>query len=160
MADLGLIAITSDYILEISSGISQQTTNPCITIPTEIHGLLTMSYVEISQTTTGNTYTRYIPVYAIDGRGYFLNTRLGKAGINVDGTISGVVKENGLPVSGKHVALYYRISLQLISTTESGIGGVYSFAGLETGSSEYFIVSLNDKPLQFDAVIHDTIMAS
>lgn len=160
MADLGSIAITSNYIFEISSGISQQSTNPCINLPGEIHGLLNIPYVETSYTSDGDIYNRYIPVYAIDGRGYFVNTILGKAGININGTISGVVQENGLPVSGKRIALYYRISLTLISTTESGIGGVYSFSGLETGSSEYFIISLNDKPLQFDAVIHDTITAS
>lgn len=135
---------------------------------------------------TKTLYKRLIPIWAIDYRGMFPNTTnpslwqgnndagIGQSsgapnntnpagyqapspGISIDGTIAGQVQENGVPVVGRTVFLYYRPTGRLITQTKSDSSGNYSFTGLEPGVNKYFVVAINLEPLQFDAVVHDTI---
>lgn len=103
--------------------------------------------------------TRIIPIWAYDSRGYFPNTSVSQVGVSITGTISGQIQEDGTPVSGKHVYLFYRPLNRLIIHTISDSNGNYTFTGLEPNSNQYYVVSLNNLPLSYDAVIHDTIRA-
>lgn len=114
--------------------------------------------------------SRRIPTWAFDYRGLFPNTTpsgnsalfnlsFPTIGIPITGSIQGQVQENGVAVANRRVFLYYRPTGQLISQTMSDTSGNYSFTSLEPGVNKYYIVGLNVLPLQYDAVVHDTISA-
>lgn len=119
---------------------------------------------------TYSGWTRRLPTWALDYRGYFqnntpsgfsnlLNLGYPTSGIPVTGTIQGQVQENGVAVAGRRVFLNYRLTGQPIAQTVSDSSGNYSFSGLEPGVNKYYVTSLNVLPLQYDAVVHDTISA-
>jgi hypothetical protein len=127
--------------------------------------------VKLDLNSTASRY-RYLPWWAVDYRGYFPNDAttlnlpafnngytLPSQGISVSGTISGQVQEEGLPVAGKLVRLYYRPTGALIANAISDATGRYTFRGLEPSANVYVITAFNQAPLQYDAVIHDNISA-
>lgn len=168
MADAGSIAVTDNYRIEYPTllpSINTITASAVQVTPqrlnSQIPGSWGSSTTVIAPSLAYNTsYTRVLPTWAFDVRNYFPNTLTPSIGVNVSGSITGTVKENGNPVAGKLVGLYYRPSMQLIMSLRSGVAGAYSFTGLEPGSTDYFIIAINNKPLQFDAVVHDTITAT
>lgn len=118
------------------------------------------------------SYARYLPVWAIDYRGWFVNTgktlvvtnfnqgyTIPTVGIPITGSISGQVQEQTIPVAGRLVKLYYKPTGDIIASTYSDINGNYSFAGLEPNATKYVVAAYNNIPLQYDAVIHDNITA-
>lgn len=116
-------------------------------------------------------YARPLPFWAIDFRGYFVNNATSNVipvvlgvqfptpGIDVSGSISGQTQENGVAVPGRLVVLKYRPNRQIISQKYSDASGNFTFSGLEHNSSNYYVEALDNTPLSYDAVIHDTIQA-
>lgn len=92
--------------------------------------------------------------------GYVMFTVGEATGVPVTGQMVGTVKEEGVAVGGKRVMLFYRPTGKLISTALSAADGTFTFTGLEPGSNDYFIVSVNAEPLVYDAVVHDAVIAN
>lgn len=74
-----------------------------------------------------------------------------------NGSISGVVKEDGVPVS-RRVMLYERHSGRLVNTTYSKKNGKYNFSNINK-SLKYYIVSIDEFSDGIDcpAVIQDRV---
>jgi len=85
-------------------------------------------------------YARNLPTWADDYRGLAL--------IPVTGTLSGVVKESGVPVS-RWVRLYYRPNGFSVSAVNTASDGVFSFTGLDPGA-KYLVVAFDDLNLSPD----------
>lgn len=96
------------------------------------------------------SYTRLLPIWAEDHRGLLA--------IPVNGTLSGVVKQEGTPVAGRWVRLYYRKNGFLITSKQSDQNGEFSFDGLDPGD-EYFVIAFDDinQAPDFNAVISDRL---
>jgi hypothetical protein len=75
-----------------------------------------------------------------------------------NGTLGGIVKQAGIPVSGRWVRVYERTSGLLISQARSDLNGEFVFGGLNDGHTYYVIAfdDLNQAP-DFNAVIFDQL---
>lgn len=80
------------------------------------------------------------------GPGWSTQTYMSK---DCAGTISGVVKENGVAKAGAWVYLFWRGDegifnmVSLITRVKSAADGSFSFNGLDTTSDAYFVVALD-----------------
>lgn len=97
-------------------------------------------------------HTRVMPQWGLDHR--TLHT------IPVDGYITGLTKELGVPVGERWVGLYYRSTLELIARVQSAPDGSFRFNDLESGVNKYYVIALpNDTSVTYDAVIADRVEA-
>lgn len=171
MADLGAIAVTREPLktfVPVAGAISPsspqaKTISTSIKQPTGVSSFQNSSNPVENVLDEDRLYQRIIPTWALDYRGYFPNntgtTLIPRTGINTSGTISGQVREEGTPVAGRKVLLYYRPTNVLIMRTISDASGNFTFTGLEAGANHYYVTSINVEPLNYDAVTHDTVGA-
>lgn len=76
--------------------------------------------------------------------------------LDLDGTISGTVKNGGTAVSGAVVMLFHRRSGRLLDRAVTDSSGGFSFSGLFQANSAYFAVAFDtDSGDLLDALIHD-----
>jgi hypothetical protein len=61
-----------------------------------------------------------------------------------NGYITGVCLENGIPLGGCTVYLYYKPSGELIRTTESDGAGNFQFFSLNSSLTDYYAVAIHD----------------
>jgi hypothetical protein len=78
---------------------------------------------------------------------------------NTSGTLSGVVSDNGTPVSHALVRCYYRPGGQLIASTWTASDGSFSFPGLDaTDTTAFFVIAFDpDGGTQYNAIIFDRL---
>lgn len=90
----------------------------------------------------------------------FINSKYSRVGEGVDGTISGVVTELGLPVA-RRVMCYHRYSGRLTAIGYSDNNGRYRFNGL-IKDVKYYVTSVDESngDEQYNAVTQDLITAS
>lgn len=81
--------------------------------------------------------------------------------IDVTGTFSGVVTEDGVPTPFTWVALYYRPTHVLLARTRTDANGAFSFQNLDKSDLEgYFAVAFDaDGGVNFNAKILDKLSA-
>lgn len=156
---VGVSAWMSDATI-LSGVVTQVETTPASRIiPT-----WALDYRGYFQSTAGYTastaYNTGFPILNNNHAGYFSTgtyVQQPAIGIPITGVLAGVTQEDGVNVGGRTVALLYRPTNQIIQSILSDVEGNWIFKGLEPGVSDYYVIGLNLRPLQYDAVIHDTV---
>ena len=74
--------------------------------------------------------------------------------IDISGMIQGTVLQNFIAVPYTQVALYYRVTNQLIYRTLTDRNGNFRFNNLQTGVNQYYVVALNEPN---NALVYDLV---
>lgn len=99
-------------------------------------------------------YVRWVPVWRSGLTGTIPLVRY-----RADGSFSGTVTENGTPIPYAVVAVYYRPTMQLITTARCNASGAFSVPRLDPADSQaYFIVAFDpDGGVLYNALIYDRL---
>jgi hypothetical protein len=92
-----------------------------------------------------------LPIYQ---KWQWQHTQFSGDGYGGSGTFSGIVRVQGVPIGGRAVRLYDRISGELAFQTVSASDGSYTFPAVRDGR-RYYLVCLDAQPGGYNAGIID-----